>query len=80
MYFCYILKSQKDSRYYFGFTSDIDQRLKKHNAGDVQSTKHRRPMVLHYFEQFENKSEALKREKFFKSFQGRQWLHANAII
>jgi len=80
VYYCYILKSLKDSRYYYGFTSNLDERLKKHNAGGVTSTRSRIPLILHYFEVFEQKSDALAREKFFKSFEGRQWLHAKKII
>ncbi|KXK41860.1 MAG: protein containing GIY-YIG catalytic domain-containing protein, partial [Chlorobi bacterium OLB5] len=58
MYFAYILKSLKDNKYYYGSTGDIKNRLKQHNYGKVKSTKHRMPFILHYSEQFENKSDA----------------------
>jgi putative endonuclease len=80
VYYCYILKSLKDSRYYFGFTSNIDKRIDKHNSGGVTSTRYRIPFVLHYLETFGTKLEAYKREQFFKSFEGRKWLHENNII
>jgi putative endonuclease len=80
LYYCYILKSLKDSKYYFGFTSDLNERLKKHNSGGVTSTRYRTPLVIHYFETFATKADAMAREKFFKSFEGRKWLYDNKII
>jgi putative endonuclease len=32
-FFCYILYSKTFDRYYVGYTSDIEERLKLHNAG-----------------------------------------------
>ncbi len=55
-------------------TSDIDRRILEHNDGLVKSTKNRRPLELIYSEKFEAKSEAMKREKFFKSGRGREFL------
>ena len=79
-FFAYILKSVKDNKYYYGSSSDVTKRLKKHNAGGVPSTKHRRPLNLHYSEEFNNKDEAMKREKYFKSIDGYNWLKKNNII
>ncbi len=64
-YFVYILKSLKDGGHYYGSTADIGKRLKSHNSGRVRSTKHRRPLVLHYQEPLDNKTEAIRREHFF---------------
>ena len=80
MYFVYILKSLKDNKYYYGSTGNIENRLKQHNHGKVKSTKNRRPLILHYSEQFEHKTDALKREIFFKSIDGYLWLKKNNII
>ncbi|NUQ40031.1 MAG: GIY-YIG nuclease family protein [Calditrichaceae bacterium] len=80
MFYAYILKSLKDHRYYYGSTSDLKKRLKSHNGGKVRSTKNRRPFELHYFEEFPTQSEALLRERFFKSPEGYAWLKENNII
>jgi putative endonuclease len=80
MYFSYILKSLKDGKYYYGHCSDLEQRLKQHNLGKVRSTKSRKPFILHYNETFTTKSEAYRRELFFKSLEGRIWLKQNNII
>ena len=78
-YYVYILKSEKDDGYYYGYTADLNARLERHNQGLVRSTKSRRPFSMHYFEEFPSKSLALKREIFFKSIDGYNWLKANNI-
>ena len=79
MFFAYIIFSQSTGKYYFGHTHDLEKRLKAHNAGKTRSTKAGRPWILHYSEAFETKSEAYKREMFFKSIDGYNWLKANNI-
>jgi putative endonuclease len=48
--------------------------LEEHNAGDVQSTKHRRPLLLVYWEACLNQQDATKREKYLKSAWGKRYL------
>ncbi|WP_310991715.1 GIY-YIG nuclease family protein [Aequorivita marina] len=80
MYTTYILKSEKTGSYYYGHSADIHNRLKRHNGGYVRSTKNKRPWGIHYMEEFSTKSEAYKRELFFKSIDGYNWLKKNNII
>jgi len=79
MFYTYILKSEKTGRFYYGATSDLDERLKYHNSGHVRSTKHGIPWALHYYESFPNKQEAFEREKFFKSVEGYRLLKEKGI-
>ncbi len=79
-YYTYILKSQKDFGYYYGHCSVLEERLLRHNKGRVRSTKSRLPFVLHYFEVYETKSEAYRRELFFKSAEGKKHLKDLNII
>ena len=72
MYFVYIIKSEKDSRTYTGYTSNIDKRLKMHNTGYNRSTKSRRPFTLLHSESFETMSLAKERELWWKSSSGRK--------
>lgn len=67
-YFVYILQC-RDGTLYTGSTNDIQKRIHTHNTSKTGAkyTKSRRPVKLVYFEEFENKSEALKREAFIKS-------------
>ena len=80
MFFAYILKSEKDSRYYYGSTENIEARITKHNKGDVKATKNRRPFRFHYKEEFLTRSEAFRREQYFKTIDGYNWLKGNKII
>ena len=67
MYSVYILLSKKDQRLYVGCTSDLGQRLLRHDKGFVEATRWRRPLVLIYEEKFLDKAKAFNRERFFKS-------------
>jgi putative endonuclease len=80
LYYTYILRSLKDNGYYFGHSSSLELRLEKHNKGSVKSTKGRIPFVIHYWETFETRAEAYRREIFFKSLEGRKWLFEKNII
>jgi putative endonuclease len=79
-YFAYILKSLSHGTYYYGSTADVEERLKIHNKGKVRYTKGRRPWILHYKESFTSRSEAFKREQFFKSVEGNLYLKAQRLI
>jgi putative endonuclease len=79
MYFVYILKSNRDNSFYYGSTKDLCKRLCEHNKRKVKYTKGHVPWVIHYFEKFENRPEALRRELFFKSIDGYNWLKQNKI-
>ncbi len=80
MFFTYILVSETDGTHYYGHTKDLDNRLHAHNKGRVRSTKSKRPWQVKYVEQFETKSEAYKREMFFKSIEGYRFLKEENII
>lgn len=67
MWFVYILYSQKDGNLYVGCTENLDDRVKRHNKGMVESTKNRGPLVLIHSEKFEEKGDAFQRERFLKS-------------
>jgi len=66
----YVLRSDKDGRLDTGVTANLTQSLRDHAAGKVASTRHRRPLRLVYSEPFEDKVEALARERYFKTAAG----------
>jgi putative endonuclease len=80
MFYTYIIKSLTNNSYYYGSTSDIEKRLKDHNSGKSRYTKSRRPWVLHYVESYPTKTEAIRREMYFKSIDGYNWLKSKNII
>ena len=71
MYYVYIFQSQKDKKLYIGFTSNLKKRIRKHQAGEVTSTKARRPLRLVFYEAFLAKQDALRRERYFKTQKGK---------
>ena len=73
-YYTYVLQSLKDGKKYTGYTSNLPLRLEQHNLGKVVSTKHRRPFKLIYFEACISQQDAINREKYLKSFYGKQFL------
>ena len=77
MYHLYIIKSVNIGRLYVGYTEDLTDRLRKHNAGSVKSTKAYKPYKIIYTESFPDKTSARKRELFLKSGQGRKWIKEN---
>ena len=74
MYYSYVLFSQKDSRLYCGYTKDLNLRIKQHMNGEVQSTKHRRPLKLIYYEACIDQWDAIRREKYFKTYYGKMFI------
>ena len=67
MYHVYCLISKKNSKFhYYGFTGDIEKRLKYHNAGKVRTTRRFFPVELLGYRTFKTKKEALKFEKDLK--------------
>jgi len=75
MYYVYVLKSLKNGKRYIGFTSkQLIARLKEHNTGSNKWTRENGPFINIYSEEYKIKTEAMKREKFLKSGQGRKFL------
>ncbi len=74
MFYTYILKSKNFGTYYIGVSGKFKERIKKHNRGEVKSTKSKKPWLLVYREVFETLSEARKRELKLKSFKNRKAL------
>ena len=68
VYFLYL----SNGDVYKGCTDDLERWLEEHYAGKVESTGHYRPMKLIGFEAYCLKSDALRREKFLKSTEGRR--------
>ncbi len=74
LYFTYVLKSKYFKKSYVGVTSDLERRIKEHNAGYHHYTKRYMPWELFWYEKFLTQSKALKKEKYLKSSVGRRFL------
>ena len=69
MYSMYILYSKKFDKFYIGSTSNLKNRINKHNIGGSKYTKPYKPWKLVYQERYYTRSEAVKRERFLKSMK-----------
>ncbi|MFC3416853.1 GIY-YIG nuclease family protein [Algoriphagus hitonicola] len=74
VYYAYVLKSKLHDYFYKGHCKDLTKRLEQHNSGMTTSIRPYLPFELVYFEEFESLSEAIKREKYFKTSRGRKFL------
>lgn len=82
MHYVYILYSMKLKQFYKGYSSDLKNRVKQHNHGEVKSTKKGMSWKLVYYEAFLNKTDALREELFLKSGKGKErvkYLSLNTI-
>jgi putative endonuclease len=70
MYDTYIIKSLKSGRFYIGSTSNLNDRVLRHNAGRNKSTKSGVPWVLVYHQSFNDEHDAYRREMEIKSYKG----------
>ncbi|MEM6801136.1 MAG: GIY-YIG nuclease family protein [Bacteroidota bacterium] len=79
-FYIYILYSARSDRYYVGHTHDLEARLQDHNHGDrpEQSKKftfkHRPWIIVASFAVADNRSDALRVEKFIKKQKSRAFL------
>ena len=73
-YFVYVIKS-KEGFIYKGMTDNLQRRLVEHNNKTLSFwTKRGTNWELIYNEEFDNKTEALKRERWLKTGVGREYL------
>ena len=74
MFIVYALKSEVKNYIYVGLTKDIDNRIKRHNAGYEKTTRNYRPFKLIYTETYPDRIKAREREKYLKSGIGKEFL------
>ena len=73
-YCVYVLTSLKDHKLYIGYSTNLEKRLRDHEEGGTISTEPRRPFKLIYCEYHHSKSDAMRREKYFKTTAGKKGL------
>lgn len=69
-YYTYVLKSTKDGELYIGYTTNLKERIIRHNKGLNIATKPHIPYQLIFFEGFLNRVDAKNREVYLKSGWG----------
>src|SRR5438552_7472641 len=76
VFYVYILRSESDSGFYIGYSSNLRVRLWQHQDGRSRATSYRGPWRLIYYEAYLHQADALGREKYLKSGGGRRFLKA----
>ncbi len=79
-YYVYILKSKSKGTSYIGSTQDLENRLSEHNSGESKYTRGKGPWELMYHEQYSSRSEAVQRERFLKSVEGRMEFKGRGLL
>jgi putative endonuclease len=72
MFYVYVLRSK--SHFYVGYTHNLKQRVQQHNAGQNIATKAHAPWEVIFYEAYLEQEDALRREKYLKTTQGKQTL------
>jgi putative endonuclease len=70
----YVLYSLKDQDWYVGYTTNFNRRMNEHENGQSKSTACRRPFICIYCEFHINKTDAMRREMYLKTWAGRNAL------
>jgi putative endonuclease len=75
MYTVYVLYSEAFQKHYTGFSSDFESRLKSHNLfGKKDWAARYRPWKVILIEEYPDKADAMKREKWLKTGVGRDFI------
>ena len=74
MFTTYILYSERIDIYYVGSTSNIEDRLNRHNSGRSTFTKRGLPWKLVYSKSYQTKSEAYQAELYIKLQKSRKYI------
>ena len=78
MWFVYLLRCFNNT-IYVGCTSNLDERLKRHNNKEVPATKLRLPVTLITYLAFSDKYKAFEFEKYLKGGSGRAFLNKRFV-
>lgn len=78
MWTVYILKCA-DGKFYTGCTSDLEDRMKRHQTGQVPATQGRLPVALVTYIVFFEKQKAYDFEKYLKTGSGRAVMYKRLV-
>jgi putative endonuclease len=74
MHYVYIIYSNSYDTFYKGYSANPKKRLLQHNNGEAVYTRRTNDWILVHIEIFNNKPDALKREKAIKKYSKNQFL------
>ena len=74
MHFTYTIQSKQDKSWYYGYSSDPYSRLEFDNQGKSTYTQSKIPWELIFLRKFDNKTEALKFERYLKKTRNKKYI------
>lgn len=74
MCYCYILYSEKTDSFYVGSTTNLEDRLKRHNSGRSTYTKKGMPWRVVYIKEYPTRAEAYRAEMYIKAQKSRKYI------
>ena len=69
--YVYILQSDRNQRYYIGFTHNVETRLIYHNSGKVTATRNKGPWVIKYLQEYPDEIMAKRVEYKLKQLKNK---------
>ena len=75
----HILYSSKSNNFYYGYTTDLQNRFNLHNKGKVIATKPYKPWKLVWYGAFENSKLARDFELYLKSGSGKAFAYKRLV-
>jgi putative endonuclease len=74
VFYVYVLRSDNDAGFYIGYSANLRKRLREHKQGLAFATSFRGPWKLIYYEAYLEQADALGRQRYLKSGNGRRFL------
>jgi putative endonuclease len=73
-YYVYILESLADSRWYYGYSEHLPQRVSDHNTNRSKYTRRKGPWRLIFVREFDDKTAALQFELYLKRTRNKEYI------
>jgi putative endonuclease len=74
IFYVYILESESSGKWYYGFSEDLNQRIKDHQSNRSKYTRFKGPWKLIFKREFLDKTEALRFEKHLKTTRNKEFI------
>jgi len=74
MYYCYIIYSAAKNKFYIGSTSNLEDRINKHNSNHKGFTGNQLDWQLKWSQALDQKTDAMAREKQIKAWKSRKMI------
>ncbi|XOV92786.1 MAG: GIY-YIG nuclease family protein [Bacteroidota bacterium] len=79
MYYVYIIESESDTRWYIGYSENLETRIADHNNNRSKYTRNKGPWKLIFKMSFVQKTEALKFERKLKKLKNKNYIKSNFL-